>query len=159
MNTYPSSLPAFLSRHLTKLSPGGLLLVVILAGVTGCSPTPPPKNQIDAAVTWSLSVHRVDKYEPNRRTNYFESYTIANKYIEKKDGKVSFVYDYAAQVPAAAGLWDGDRSKPIAWETPNGRYNLAGDETPTSDIRLFKVEGSVTLTRKGEAWYYFDTKR
>jgi hypothetical protein len=119
----------------------------------------PPKSEVDEAVNWSLSVHRVDKYEPNSRKNWFESYTIANTYTETRDGHIEFVYDYKAQVPAAAGLWEGDGSKPIAWQTPKGRYNLARDDTPSGDIKIITIEGSVTLMKKGEAWYCKDTKR
>src|SRR5437667_12728185 len=97
MNTYPSSLPAFLSRHLTKLSPGGLLLVVILAGVTGCSPTPPPKNQIDAALIRMPLTHRIVKYDTRLTTTDINLHTNVNKHHDEKEIKVTCVNDKGAR--------------------------------------------------------------
>jgi hypothetical protein len=44
-------------------------------------------------------------------------------------------------------------------EDLRGKYKLASDDTRATDIKLFTISGSVTLTKKGQTWYLSDTER
>jgi hypothetical protein len=104
----------------------------------------PQQADVDYGVNWSLS-HSIQWTET--KNNLFNSYRVTNQYNEKVGSEKHYVYDFEAQCPVIY-------------------VNLADDGHPiyrqalgANNSIVETISGSVTLVRKGQAWYCSDTVR
>jgi len=108
---------------------------------------PPAKRNIDYGVNWALSTdYNIDWRDS--KVNLFDSYKLINQYRETVGSEKHFVYDFEAECPLVVyRLPDG-----------SGRVEYAQFRGDASS-RLIKLDGSVTLVKKGKEWYCSRTIR
>ncbi len=114
--------------------------------LSGCSGSPPP-NVISQAVDWQLR----QTIGGGGSNPLFQSYKITNKYVEHSRGEDTFVYDYEAKcvttgVETTISESGGQRSR---WYS----------DPRASNGTLRSFDGSVSLVKKGNTWYFRNTQR
>ena len=124
-----------------------LFVLLTFAGITGCSvPPPPPTEEIDKGVNWSLSGMIIWEYKDR---NLFERYEITNHYVEKRNDGVAYIYDFKA---SCVVMNFGDKWMQAFYlgEGPNKNGFIGEDHS---------FKGTFTLIKKGNAWYRKETIR
>lgn len=117
----------------------------------GCSvASSPQKAEIDQAVDWVLGqlIRREDKSTP-----LSDSYRVTNQYQEQRGNETAFVYDFDAECRVVLNPSSFDnygRTYPAQWVQPTD---------PRSPAQHRSFQGSVTLVKKGQKWYFRKTQR
>jgi hypothetical protein len=124
------------------------LLVAFLIGCSG-SFSGPSASTVKEAVEWELGtfIRRVQNED-----KICDSYSVTNQYSENVDGATHWVFDFKAEctLQYQMGYFTSDRGDVAGyWRTP-----LQGTKGEHKT-----VSGSVTIVKRGNSWYFKETRR
>lgn len=102
---------------------------------------PPEKHTVDFGVNWALeNVYRVR--QSASEGNIFDSYRIVNQYTERVGSERHFVFDFEANCSL------------IVSHSMDGAWLENYEHSPNNKLsKSVMISGSVTLVRKGNAWF------